>query len=130
MAEYLGSVGYLSFGGTVLTTACRSFDVQREAALFDASVNAGGYREYIVSQTDGKAVVELLAQASDTATPAALVPGTTGTLIWGRDGSAGGKQKMSVVAIVTGYDESFPYDDLAVINADFQFTSSVTSTTF
>jgi hypothetical protein len=51
--------------------------------------------------------------------------GTSGTLLWGPEGTATGKPKGGVVAIVTAHSKPFQYDDVVARSVDFQFTGDM-----
>lgn len=130
MAEYAGSALYLKFGATVLSSDYRSFNSHEEAGIIDASSGADTYRNKIAILTDANASVELVGQSAGTALWAALAPGTSGTLEWGDEGTATGKPRSYGVAIVKSRDRKVAYDNITVLNADFELNGAVTDTVY
>ncbi|SRR5581483_6559466 len=131
MPEYVGgAAGYIKFGTTVLAADFRTFDAEEEVGLADASAGNDANRTYLVTLKDGKATIELVAQADGTALWNALAPGTQGTLEWGDEGSAVGKPRHTVNAIVQKRKRTVPYDDIVVLNFDLQFSGAVADGTY
>jgi hypothetical protein len=56
--------------------------------------------------------------------------GASGTLIWAPEGTAAGKPKHQVVAIVKNRSRSMPYDDIVEGKVEFQFSGAVTDGTY
>lgn len=131
MPRYVfNAAGYIKFGSTVLSTDMRAFDPEEEIGLVDGTAGVDAARTYITTVKDGKATLELLA-AGGTTVWAAVVPGTSGTLEWGDEGTAAGKPKHSVNAIVQKRKRTTPYDDVVVYSVDFQFSgAAVTDGTY
>lgn len=132
MPEFISgqASGYIKFGATVLSSDWRTFTPQEEVGLADASAGNDTNRTYLTTLKDGKASLELVAQAAGTAVWNALAPGVTGTLEWAPEGTATGKQKHSVPAIVMSRQAEQPFDDLTVYKVDFQFNGAVTDTVY
>jgi len=133
MAEYTGAALYVSFGGVPVATDFRDWKDDTEMGLVDASAGADTSTTYLKTLKNGSASIKGLVQAgAANAILAALVEGTEGSLVWGPEGSAAGKQKYTVNAIVKKLGKSVPYKDVVDFSADLQFSSStgVTSGTF
>lgn len=124
MAGLTGKSLYLAFGGVALNTDYREFGPSEEIGLVDQSAGADTGRTYLTTLEDGSASATVVAQASGTAIWAALAPGTAGTLEWGEEGTAAGKQKHAVWAIAESREKSMSYDDLIVIDASWQFSDA------
>lgn len=130
MAEFTGSDLYLKFGSTVLSADFRNFDTDEEVGLADASAGNDTARTYLKTLEDGKATAELVAQTGGTALWTAVKKGTEATLEWGDEGTAAGKPKSTVNAIVMNRKKSRPYDGVVVITVDWQFSGEVTDGTY
>lgn len=130
MAEYTGSTLYLTFGSTVLSGDYRNFDDNEEIGLVDASAGSDANRTYLTTLKDGKATVELVAQTGGTPLWDAMMIGSANTLTWAPEGTATGKQKHSVNAIVMNRKRSHPYDDIVAMTFDLQFSGAVTDTVY
>src|SRR5215831_3623726 len=101
MAEFTGHQLVVTFGGVALASDFRTFTATEEAGLVDASAGNDTARTYLKSRTDGTAALEVLGQDNTTAVWDAVKPGTTGSLVWGEEGSGTGQPRHSVPAIVS-----------------------------
>jgi len=126
MPEMTGSALYIKFGTTVLSADFRTFDPDENIDFVDASAGADTNKTYLALLKDGTVSVGLVAQTGGSLLWTAIAPGTSGTLEWGEEGTATGKQKHTVLALVKGRKRTEPYDGLIVITADFQFNGAVT----
>lgn len=127
MAETTGSALYLTFNGTVLSSDYRTFNESEETGLVKASAGSDTFESYLATLTDGTAKCQLVYQTLGSAVWAAVKNGTSGTLIWAPEGTASGKPKHTVTnAIVKTRSKDVPYENLIVLNVDFQFSSAVT----
>lgn len=125
MPEFVfGTAGYIKFGSTVLSTDERNFEPEEEMGQVDASAGNDASRTYLNTLKDGRATLELVLQTGGTAIWNALKPGTSGTLEWGEEGTAGGKPKHTVLANSQRRRRSLPYDGVAIANVDFQFSDA------
>lgn len=133
MAEFVfGSAGYIKFGSTVLSSDERTFTPEESIGLADATAGNDTARTRLATIKDGKASWEGVLQAGGTALWAAVAPGVSGTLEWGEEGTATGKPKHTVVAIVESRKREFPYEDIAVAQVEFVFSggAAVTDTAY
>lgn len=133
MAEITGQNLYVAFKDTELQADYREFSFSEEVGMADASAGSDTARTYLKTLEDGTATLSLLMQADGTATtdPAQLLEkGAEGTLEWGPEGTASGKPRRYVNAIVQSYEERSPYDDVVEITASFQFSGEVVRTTY
>jgi hypothetical protein len=130
MAGITGSALYLTFGGVVLDTDYRSFSDSEEIGTVDQSAGADTNRTYLTTLKDGTASATIVVQSGDTATWAAVVPGTGGTLNWAPEGTTAGDPKSYVWAIVTSREKSMEYADLVVADISWQFSGAVTDSTY
>lgn len=130
MAGITGTNLYLIFGSKVLDTDYRSFSDSEEMALVDESAGSDANRTYLTTLKDGTASATIIIQSADTGTWGALVPGTSGTLEWGEEGTAASKPKHQVVAIVSSREKSMEYADLVVADIEWQFSGAITDGTY
>lgn len=132
MAEFVPgqSSVYIKFGSTVLSNDYRAFDPEESNTLIDTTAGVDAARSYINSFRDGKASITLLGQTGGTALWAAVAPGTSGTFEWAPEGTASGKQRHYCTAIVMRRKRNNPYDNLEVLDVDWNFTSAVTDTVY
>ncbi|MBN1122799.1 MAG: hypothetical protein JXJ17_17110 [Anaerolineae bacterium] len=133
MAGITGKNLYVAFMGEALEADYREFSISEEVGMADASSGSEAARTYLKTLEDGTATLSLLLQADGTAVtdpPQLLEKGAEGTLEWGPEGTAAGKPRRYVNAIVTTYEERMPYDEVVEITASFQFSGEVTRTTY
>ena len=130
MAGITGKNLYIAFGGTVLDTDYRSFGSSEEMGLVDQSAGSDAARTYLTTLTDGTSSLTILIQADDTTTWGAVAVGTEGTLEWGEEGTASGKPKHTVNAIVATREKSMEYADVVVADVSFQYSGAVTDSTY
>lgn len=130
MPEYTGSGLYVAFAGTVFSSRFRSFDADETQALVAKDAGADTAMTYLNTLQDGKGTLEILAEAGGTALWAAGVKGASGTLIWGDEGTAAGKPKHSVPAIVARRRRNTVYNDIVKLTFDFQFNGTVVDGTW
>ena len=119
--EFAGSALKLQFGGTDLATAYRSFEPEESVNVVDASHGSDTGRRKIVTLRDGRVTVEMVDLNDGSTIWNAVVPGTGGTLIWGEQGTAAGRPKHSVYAVVASRRRSVPYDGVVTIRVEFEF---------
>lgn len=130
MPEYTGKDLYVAFAGTVFSSRFRSFDADETQALVAKDAGADTAMTYLNTLQDGKGTLEVLAEAGGTALWAAGVKGASGTLIWGDEGTASGKPKHSVPAIVARRRRNNVYNETVKLTFDFQFNGTVVDGTF
>lgn len=127
MAEYTGSGLSLVFDGNTLDGEQKEFSIQTEIGIVDVSAGADTYRSYLTTMTDGTATLMLLRQTGEASVAAV---GDEGNLVWGPEGNTAGQPRFTVNAIVTGYDEKYPYDGAVETTITFQFSGAVAEDTF
>lgn len=124
MASYHGkdlSISWVYSGGTVaLNTDYRSVDYTPSVELYDQTAGADTNKTYISGTKDGVANFMGLDQAGGTALITALSEGNGGTLIVAPEGTAVGKQKITLPAISQGVKRTWPYNNLCEISCAFQ----------
>lgn len=124
MGEYTGSALVASFvhsaGTVVLNTDYRTLSTEPTIGLVDASAGSDTNRTYLTTLKDGKYTWTGVAQSAGTLLENALLEGTGGTLIIGREGTASGKPKESCPVISLGAKFNYQYDNIVEISCDFQ----------
>jgi len=130
MAGITGKALYLAFGGVVLDTDYRSFGPSEEVGVVDQSAGADTARTYLTTLTDGTGSSAIVLQAADTTTWGAVALKTEGTLEWGEEGTAAGKPRHHVNAIVTGRSKDISYADVIIATIAWQYSGAVTDTTY
>lgn len=130
MAGYTGSALYLAFNGTVLDTDYRAFNPSEDGDLSDVSAGADANRTYVTNLKDGTASGTILVQADDTTIWGAVAVFAEGTLEWAEEGTAAGKPRHHVNAIVTGRNKTAEYASEVTADISWQFSGAVTDTTY
>jgi hypothetical protein len=130
MAEYVGSTLYLKFGSTTLQADFRSFEPNETIDTVDSSAGSDTFKTKLSTLKDGKATVELVDQTGGSALWTAVVPGASGTLEWGPEGTAVGKPRHYCDAIVTGRTKTIPYSDIVVLKVEWAMAGAVTDTAY
>ena len=124
MATYTGSALYLKFGSTELDADYRSFEPNFSMGLEDASAGSDAAVTRLTTLKDGSASLTMRSIVGGTAALASLTEGTGGTLEWGPEGTATGKPKNTVVAIVESLSESLGYNSVTEWSVTFQQNDS------
>lgn len=132
MGGFVGKDLYLAFDGTVLDTDFRSFNPSEEIGMVDQSAGADTGSTWLTTLITGTASSAFVLQSADTTTWGALSPGSEGTLEWGEEGTASGKPRHYINAIVVSREKAIDYGDVVICNATFRYSSQngVTDTTY
>ncbi len=124
MPAYSGkslTISWAYSGGTVaLEGDYRSLDYSPSIDLYDQTAGSDTNKTYVTGTKDGQLSYSAMMQASGTALSTALAEGNSGTLIVGPEGTAVGKQKLTIPAISMGAKFNWPYDNLVEISTTFQ----------
>lgn len=115
------SAQWIYSGGTVsLDTDYRQSTYTPSVEMYDQSAGADTSKTYIAGIKDGQYSWAGIYQSGGTVIAAALVEGTQGTLIIGREGTAVGKPKETIPAISQGAVINVQYNNLIEISCTFQ----------
>lgn len=117
--EYLGNAAYMTFAGTVLSSRYTSINVEESADLVDKSAGADTHKSFLAALNQGTVSVGLNLESDSTTVWAAIVIGTSGTLIYAPEGTAGGQPKYTAVVTVSARDRSTANADLDRANVTF-----------
>lgn len=132
VSGFTGKNAYIKFGTTELQTYYRTAGPTREIDLVDKSAGPDTSKTYLTALIDGTMDLVLVMPegTAGTALLAALSPGTSGTLEWGPEGTAAGKPKNSVTAIVRRRGEPLEYAGVTTLAVSFQFSGDVTESSY
>lgn len=130
MARITGKNTYIKFGSTDLSVNFRSFDWEEEGKVAEATAGADTNASRLATYKDGKASMELVGITTGAAAWLAVAPHTEGTLEFAEEGTAVGKPKHSVLAIVVKRSKKNPFDDLQIWTIDLEFQGAVTDGTY
>ena len=132
MTAYTGTNLYVVFGGTVLSADYRTFEPEEEMGIDDGSAGSDVARTFKTTLKNGKASYNArsISGTSGTAKWVNIPVGAEGTLEWGPEGTATGKIKGSVNAILTTRKAPNEYDKVAEWGYEFQYSGAVTYSTY
>ena len=124
--RYTGEDLYVSFQGVEISTDIRSFSVSQSTDIVEITAGDDASKGYIARLKNVTLSTTILQQglAGGTAIRAAVQNGASGTLIYGPEGTASGKPKYTVLAIVTGNNPSMPYNDLVAMDISWQMNGA------
>lgn len=124
MAAYLGSSVVLQWIQTAATTTYntdfRSINYSPSVALVKETAGADAYELYLAAQKDGKLDFKGVYQATGTANWAVAAEGGVGTLLLSPEGTAVGKQKLTIPAISMGGNLTIPFDNVIELAISWQ----------
>jgi hypothetical protein len=125
MTAFSGSALYLTWiytGGSVsLTGDFRQFDFTPSLSLIDSTAGADTFREFIPGIGESGALsFSAVMQAGGTALIQLLATGTQGTVVYGPEGTAANKPKITIPAISKGPAYSQPYNDVVEFKVEWQ----------
>lgn len=124
MPAYSGSSLYMqwaSSAGTVTpNTDYRTLTYTPSIEFYDETAGADPSIQRIAGMKDGQIKLNFLMQAGGTAMTNALIEGASGTLIVAPEGTATGKQKITLPAISMGAAYAWAYNALTEVNCDLQ----------
>lgn len=132
MTAYTGTNLYVVFGGTVFSADYRTFEPEEEMEIDDGSAGSDAARTFKTTLKNGKASMKLrsIAGTAGTAKWVSVPVGAEGTLEWGPEGTATGKIKGSVNAILVNRKDPQEFDKVSEYTRDFQYSGAVTYTTY
>ena len=125
------SVSWICSAGTIaLDTDQRNCSYTPSVDFYDQSAGADGNKTYISGAKDGQFSWSALYQGSGTVITNALVEGASGTIVYGPEGTAVGKPKMTFAALSQGASWTQPYNGLVEISCNFQQNGARTDGSF
>lgn len=131
MARPTGKNTSVVFGSTNMSADFQSWNVKDSMGLAEVTAGDDAAAVYASTYTKGGASWKgLFDDTSGTVLWAAVANGTEGTLTWGPLGTATGKPKYTVLAMVENREMNHPYADGIEITVDFVFQAAVTPGTF
>ena len=115
-------VGWIDGSGTATLTGDQTaFSPDIDQQTIDMSAGSDAMRAYRGSLKDFSATLELFnAGSAGTAMLRRVKEGSEGTLLWAPEGTAAGKAKWGIPAIVAKVGLKYPFDDAAKISIEFK----------
>lgn len=123
MASETGIVGkdaYIAFGGTVLNTNFRTISINDSMATVDQSAGDDAGITRLTTLRDANFSLDLKRPASGTVNWITFVPGIEGTIEIGPEGTATGKPKLTVNAILQARSTAVTYNDIVIDTLTFE----------
>jgi len=138
MARFSGSAMHLAWiwtGGTInLHSEFREFSYSPTLSLIDASAGSDTFRNYLPGIGEGGDISLTMVMPTystgGTALLAALASGNQGTLIYGPEGTATGRPKVTIPAFSRGPSFTQPYDDVVELMCGFQQSSAASTAAY
>lgn len=129
---FTGSAAYIKFGSTELDAYYRTLGHTEEIDLVEESAGSDANKLYLTALKDGNRDLEIIMPSgtAGTAVYGAVAPGTSGTLEVGPEGTAAGKARSYVTAIVKSRGSPLTYNDITTLSVSFQFSGAVTDTAY
>ncbi len=117
---------WIGSGGTVTVSGDQTaFSPDLMLDTVDVAAGSDVMHGYIAGLKDWSATLEKwYIGTAGTAVDYALREGETGTLIWAPEGTASGKPKWGIAALVSKYSTSFPFNDGAKVTVEFKSNGS------
>ena len=130
MAKYTGKDMVIKFGTVSVAGQGRSFEITQSADEVDVTTYGSTDKEFITGFVDRSATLEILDDSASQTVKNAFAPGSTGSLVWYPQGTTAGKPYGSIgTAVVTGADQSYPYDDAVLVSVTMRLNGAVTAGT-
>lgn len=120
MTKYSGAALKISFGGTDISATSRTFSTTHNMETADSTAGSDGYRNFVTTVKTLECSSEILGLTASTggsAQQAALVPGTSGTLLWSPEGTAVGSPKWGALMLLSEAGQDYPFDGVVVFKA-------------
>ena len=115
-------VAWIDATGTVAISGDQTaFDPGFTGETVDASAGADDWRVHLATMKDAAMKMETYYKGTNgTATLARVEIHDSGTLVWGPEGTAAGKPKWGIPALVTKNDYSMPFDNLIKVTIEWK----------
>lgn len=128
MARFSGANLSVVFNSVTLDGDQKVLRVNESIDTIDVSAGADTAHTYITSLTDGTATITLL--RDDTSATRLVDIGDEGDLVWGPEGNTTGDPRYTVNAILTSYEESYPFDGEVEVTIGLQYSGGVVEDTY
>ena len=133
MTTFTGRNLYLVFKGVAIQSDYRSFEPSGEIKVEPASAGSDVPETYLTTLTNGKASLTMRSIAGTAGTAlwiTTLARGAEGTLEWGPEGTATGKLRNYVNAIVISKSDPQAYAGVTEWKVEWQYSGTQTETVY
>lgn len=124
MAAFSGKALFLSFAGSAGTVTLSGDFTQvtlnPSVALYEETAGADTSRSFVTGEEDHTLSFAARHQAGGTALVNALRQGVKGTVTIAPEGTASGKQKITLPVIAQGASINIPYNNVVDLSSTFQ----------
>jgi len=129
---FTGHAAYVKFGDTVLNTYFRTLTPSEEIDLVEKTAGDDDDKTWLATVKSGTWDGEFVMPAgtAGTAVWGAVVPGTSGTLEVGPEGTAADKPKHTMTALVRSRGKPLTYNDVTTFSVSWQINSAVSDTVY
>lgn len=132
MTKYAGEDLVMTWQGQDISGVSRALEIEEEATEIDVTAYGSADYEYITTrkkQRRGSFTVMDSRGAEGTALEVLLNAGQSGTLVWSPEGTATGKRRKEVEAVILRSRKSYPHDDAVSFSTEIRLSGGVTETT-
>lgn len=131
MTKYAGEDLQLKWNATDISGVSRNLEIEEETKEIDVTAYGSADYEYITTKKrNRRASFMVLDDTGGSATEAALDAGNSGTLIYGPQGTAAGKPKKTVQAVILRNRKTYPHDDAVQFNVELRLSGAITGGTY
>ena len=123
--QWIYSGGTINFGQDA-----RSASWTPSVEFVDATAGADTVRKRLAQFKDATFSMSLVDQTNAAGTASALDAGTGGTIIFGPEGTATGKRKITFPSFSQGAKYNWPFDNVAEVTCDFVANGAYTDSTY
>jgi len=129
---FVGKNAYIKFGNTELQTYFRTLNKAEEIDLVEQTSGSDADKSWLATVRSGTYDGEFIMPSgtAGTAVFGAVALGTSATLEVGPEGTASGKPKHSVTAIVRSRGEPLTYNDVTTFSVGWQFNGAMSNTAY
>ena len=120
MAHHTGKNLYIEYRGVTISGDQRSFSSSETVDTAETTAGADVGKSYLPTLEDASGSFELVDDGVEGSAIYQALFNNEGTLTWGPEGTASGKPKYSCAVIITGRDQSTPYDDTVMRTYNWQ----------
>ena len=119
----------VTFAGGTITGDQTAFSVSQSEDLVDVTAGSDAVHYHIPTRSDWTATFETFFNGSTLTVWDTMAPGAVGTMTWHPNGTASGNDIFTCTrVIVSGRDQSHPFDGGSTYTVNFQGSAAITQT--
>lgn len=129
MTKYAGEDLVLNWKASNISGVSRSLEIEEETKEIDVTTYGADDYEYITTQKKNRrASFTVLDSVDGSTTEDLLAAGQSGTLIYSPEGTATGKRKKTVQAVILRSRKTYPHDDAVQFNTEMRLSGAIAGT--